>query len=335
METQKIGLLGAGAWGTALAVLMADNGHEVTMWAFEVDTVKAINERHVNEIFLPGVLLPSNLKASGNLEEVIKGHQFIIVSPPSHVTRIIAKQMRPFIRKDHCIIIASKGVEQHSLTLMSEIYREELEDIPEITVLSGPTFAKDVSVGLPTAAVIACQNEELIPQLQQLLKAAHFRVYPSKDLIGVQVGGTVKNVIAVATGICDGMELGLSARSALICRGMAEMIRLGVTLGGKVETFSGMSGLGDLVLTATGTLSRNYSLGFALGQGQKLKDYQATRQSVAEGVKNAVSLKEFSEKYNIEMPISSAVYDILYQDVTCEEALVRLLERELPNQELY
>ncbi|MBF0236641.1 MAG: NAD(P)-dependent glycerol-3-phosphate dehydrogenase [SAR324 cluster bacterium] len=333
MDIEKIGVIGGGAWGTALASLMANKGYDVTLWAYEKETVDAINQKHENTVFLPGIPLPESLKASNDMAHVVKNHQFLISSPPSHVARTIARQLRPHIRKDHVIIIVSKGVELSTLSLMSDVYAQELENIPTVSVLSGPTFAEDVARGMPTGAVLACKNEEIAKSLQQILKVPHFRVYLSDDLAGVQIGGTVKNVIAIATGISDGMGLGLSARSAMICRGLAEMNRLGLVLGGKLETFAGMSGLGDLVLTATGTLSRNYSLGHALGSGQSLEEYMSKKRSVAEGVVNAKSIKGLAEKYQVDMPISSAVYDILYEGLTPRHALQRLLERELPSRE--
>lgn len=335
MTPQKIGLIGAGAWGTAMGALMAQKGLDATMWAYEKETVESINKQHENKIFLPGIPLPENLTATNDLMRLVNDHDIIIAATPSHIARAIAQQIKPVIRESHRIIIASKGIEQHSLTLMSDVFEQELNSIPTITVLSGPTFAQELAQGLPTGAVLACQSNDIGKELQQILRAPNFRVYLSEDIVGVQIGGTVKNVIAIATGISDGMGLGLNARSALICRGLAEMKRLGVLLGAQIETFAGMSGIGDLVLTATGNLSRNYSLGVSLGKGKTLAQYMETRQSVAEGVKNAVSIRELTEKFNVDMPICSAVYDILHNNLTPKDALLRLLGRNLPEREFY
>ena len=332
-ERINVGVIGAGAWGTALATLVAKKVDLVEIWAYEEETVQQINQQQINLSFLPQIRLPANLSATHNMQQVIENHLILIMAFPSHVTRSTLRTIRPFLTKEHTLVIASKGIENDTLALMSEVYQQELDPLPTVSILSGPTFAQEVARGLPTGAVLACSDRNTQQELQEIFHTKEFRVYPSSDLIGVQIGGTMKNVIAIASGIADGMELGLNARSAMICRGLAEMTRLGVYLGGQAETFRGMSGLGDLVLTATGHLSRNYSLGIALGKGQTLAEYQKDKHSVAEGIKSTKSVYQLSEKYQIDLPISRAVYQVLYDGFDVKEALDQLLNRELPPQE--
>ncbi len=329
-QNQSLGIVGAGAWGTAMATIQALKGHTVTLWGYEKETVDAINQHRRNEVFLPEIKLPDNLSATQNLSKLVQNHSLLIMAIPSHVTRSIIEQVVPEVSAQHRLVVLTKGIEQHSLCLMSEIYQETFGPGPVIAVLSGPNFALEVGQAMPTAATLACENETVGRELQQILSTSTFRIYYTSDMIGVQIGSTIKNVIAIAAGICDGMKLGLNARAALICRGLAEMKRMGTQLGGKVETFLGLSGVGDLILTATGDLSRNYTLGIALGKGTSLNEYLSQKNSIAEGVKNAVSLHELAEKHGLEMPICEAVYDILYSDLACQDAVSRLLGRDLP-----
>ena len=333
-ENLQIGVIGAGAWGTALARLLVNNGNSVQLWCHEAETRQDILTNHLNSSFLPDIQLPETLGASTELSEVVRNSKILVASVPSHFTREIAKKMRPEITQEHIVVILSKGIEQHSLALMSEIYAEELNNLPKLAVLSGPTFAREVALDLPSAAVLACADEETGSLLQKSFHSARFRLYRSTDLIGVQLAGAIKNVIAIASGIADGMKLGLNARAALICRGIAEMSRLGAVMGGSAETFMGMSGVGDLVLTATGTLSRNHTLGEKLGQGFSLEKCLPPGGAVAEGVRNAVSIHELAERHKIEMPICKAVYQVLHEGISCAQALKQLLERERPDEEM-
>ena len=333
-ENLQIGVIGAGAWGTALARLLVNNGNSVQLWCHEAETRKDILTNHLNSSFLPEIRLPETLNASTDLSEVVRNSKILVASVPSHFTREIAKKMRSEITDEHIVVILSKGIEQHSLALMSEIYANELDNLPKLAVLSGPTFAREVALDLPSAAVLACADEETGSLLQKSFHSARFRLYRSTDLIGVQLAGAIKNVIAIASGIADGMKLGLNARAALICRGIAEMSRLGTVMGGAPETFMGMSGVGDLVLTATGTLSRNHTLGEKLGQGLSLEKCLPAGGAVAEGVRNSVSIHELAERHKIEMPICNAVYQVLHEGISCAQALKRLLERERPDEEM-
>ena len=274
------------------------------------------------------IKLPESLQATIDLIEIVKSCRILVSTVPSHVTREIAKIINPNITTNHFLVILSKGIEENSLALLSEIFMEELDTLPKIAVISGPTFAREVAMDLPSAALLACDDNNTKIILQKIFHSDRFRLYLSNDMIGAQIGGAIKNVVAIASGIADGMKLGLNARAALICRGVAEMSRLGVKMGGSPETFSGISGVGDLILTATGNLSRNYSLGYKLGQGVLLKECFDTDRIVVEGLRNAVSIKELATYYEIEMPICNAVFQILYKGISCIQALKNLLERD-------
>ena len=330
---QEIGIIGAGAWGTAMACLQIRNNCRVTLWAHEHETVTNINKYHHNSLFLPDIPLPPQLYATNDLSELAQRHLYLVLAVPSHVTQEIAKRLSTHINTQHRLLILTKGIESKSLMLMSEIYQRTITTNPTIAVLSGPNFAREIAEGMPAAAVLACEDSQIGKELQKLLSAPTFRIYLSSDLVGVQMGGSIKNILAIAAGICDGMGLGSNARAALICRGLAEMKRLGVLLGGKIETFLGLSGIGDLILTATDPLSRNYTLGLSLGKGMSFKEYLLGKAFVTEGVHNSISLYRLSVKHGIQMPICHAVYEILHKDLDCHEAFRQLLHRKLPDGE--
>jgi len=335
-DGKKIGIIGAGAWGTALAKLLAKKGNSVQIWCHENETAKNIIQNHVNTSFLPDIDLPESVRPNTDLLEVVCNSRILVIAVPSHVSRKIAKKILPGINAEHTLLILSKGIEEHSLAFMSEIFSEELGNLPKLAVLSGPTFAREVALDLPTAAVIACVDETVGRMLQKCFHSDRFHLYRSTDLVGVQLGGTIKNVISIACGISDGMEQGLNARAALICRGIAEMSRLGIALGGSAKTFLGMSGIGDLVLTATGNLSRNYNFGEKIGQGFSLGEcLPVTNSAVTEGIRNSVSIQKLGEIHKIDMPICKAVYQILHEGVSCFQALQNLLDRDLPDEEMY
>ena len=324
----ETGVIGAGAWGTAIAKLLSKYGQNVKIWCHSDETAKDILNNQINSYFLPDIHLPETIKPTTNLIDIVKNCNILVSALPSHVTRKFAKIMRPEITSKHIVVILSKGIEENSLALMSQIFEEELDNLPKIAVLSGPTFAEEVALDLPSAALLACNDEKTRMILQKIFHSKSFSLYFSKDIVGAQLGGAIKNIIAIACGIADGMKLGLNARAALICRGVAEMTRLGTKMGGSPETFSGMSGLGDLILTSTGNLSRNHSLGYKLGQGIKPKEFLHQGRSVVEGFKNAVTIKELSELHKIEMPICNAVFEILYRGTSCSQAFKNLLERD-------
>jgi glycerol-3-phosphate dehydrogenase (NAD(P)+) len=323
----KIAVIGAGSWGTTLACLLTEKGYDVSLWAYEKEIVDEINGSRVNSIYLSDVILPVNLKATNNIGDAVKQARYVLNVVPTQFTRSIFKEAEKYIPKDAVIISASKGIEQGTLLTVSAI----LKDITgqKIAVLSGPSFAKEVLKKLPTAVTLAAENADFSLQLQEIFNTHYFRVYTHTDVLGVELGGALKNVIAIASGISDGLGLGHNARAALITRGLAEIIRLGECMGADKRTFSGLSGLGDLVLTCTGHLSRNYSVGVSLGKGMKLKDILSSTKSVAEGVATALSAFELSLKYGVEMPVVKQVYEVIYKDENPAEAVKMLMNRAL------
>ncbi len=322
-----IAVIGAGSWGTTLACLLTEKGYDVSLWAYEKEIVDEINGSRVNSIYLSDVLLPVNLKATNNIGDAVKQARYVLNVVPTQFTRSIFKEAEKYISKDAVIISASKGIEQGTLLTVSAI----LKNITgrKIAVLSGPSFAKEVLKKLPTAVTLATENADFSLQLQEIFNTHYFRVYTHTDVLGVELGGALKNVIAIASGISDGLGLGHNARAALITRGLAEIIRLGERMGADKRTFSGLSGLGDLVLTCTGHLSRNYSVGVSLGNGMKLKDILSSTKSVAEGVATALSAFELSRKYGVEMPVVKQVYEVIYKDKNPAEAVTMLMNRAL------
>ncbi len=322
-----IAVIGAGSWGTTLACLLTEKGYDVSLWAYEKEIVDEINGSRVNSIYLSDVILPVNLKATNNIGDAVKQARYVLNVVPTQFTRSIFKEAEKYISKDAVIISASKGIEQGTLLTVSAI----LKDITgrKIAVLSGPSFAKEVLKKLPTAVTLATENADFSLQLQEIFNTHYFRVYTHTDVLGVELGGALKNVIAIASGISDGLGLGHNARAALITRGLAEIIRLGERMGADKRTFSGLSGLGDLVLTCTGHLSRNYSVGVSLGKGMKLKDILSSTKSVAEGVATALSAFELSRKYGVEMPVVKQVYEVIYKDKSPAEAVTMLMNRAL------
>ena len=330
----RIGIIGAGAWGTAIARFLCIKGCSVKLWCHQIETANDINTNHLNSHFLPNIQLPESLEATNELKEIVKDYRIIASSLPSQVTRKYAKLMNSEITEKHILVILSKGIEQNSLALISEIFEEELDNLPKIEVVSGPTFAQEVAMDLPSAALLACKDKKTRNFLQKMFHSKKLRIYLSEDIIGAQLGGAIKNVIAIASGIADGMQLGFNARATLICRGVAEMSKLGLKMGGAPETFSGISGVGDLILTATGKLSRNYSLGFKLGQGIPLKKCLNQNRKVVEGFSSAISINNLSKIHKIEMPICNAVFQVLYEGISCAQSLQWLLERNPPDEEI-
>ncbi len=324
----RCAVVGAGAWGTALADLLARNGHQVTLWAFEPDVVDAINEKHENARFLAGHRLAPTLTAVGNLRQAIDGAELVTLATPSQVLRSIVKSARPSFGTKAPIVVASKGLEPKTLSLMTEVAEEE---IPGATVvaLSGPSFAAEVVKCQPTAVVVASRNVSAAAFAQRAFSSPYFRAYTHSDVIGVELGGALKNVMAVATGIAEGLGLGFNARAALITRGLAEMTRLGVALGAEQSTFAGLAGLGDLVLTCTGSLSRNRAVGLELGKGRQLEEVLRETETVAEGVVTAQSARELAAREGVEMPIVDTVNRVLFEGQPARSAIVALMTREL------
>ncbi len=330
-SVKKIGVIGAGSWGTALANLLADKGYSVDLWAYEKEVVEDILAYGENKIFLPGVKLSQRISPLNDLEKVVMTNEMILTVVPSHNMRAIVLQMKEVISKDAVVITASKGIEDETYLTMFGIIRECIPELKEgnIAVLSGPSFAKEVAAKVPTAISVGAKNLDTAVLVQHVFATDYFRVYVNDDPIGLELGGAVKNVIAIAAGFVDGMGLGLNTRAALITRGLAEIRRLGMRMGANPHTFSGLSGVGDLILTCTGDLSRNYTVGKQLGQGMTIEQIQEKRLTVAEGVRNTKSVYHLARKLGIELPIINEVYHALYEKSTPANAILRLMTRPL------
>ena len=331
MNDTKIGVVGAGSWGTALANLLCLKGLKIDHWVYEREVREQIQSQRENKVFLPGITLSKNLNPSNDLEAVVSGKDLVLIVVPSHVMRETAHKIAGSVSKDMTIVSASKGIENKTHLTMSGVLRETLPNISKnnFAVLSGPSFAPEVARQVPTAVTVASKDQKVASFVQRIFATPYFRVYTNDDLIGVELGGAVKNVIAIAAGIIDGLGLGLNTRAALITRGLTEMRRLGVKLGANPRTFIGLAGVGDLILTCTGDLSRNHTVGKKIGRGMKLKEILAEMLMIAEGVKTAKSVYNLSRKQRTEMPISHEIYHILYDDFSPEESLHRLMTRDL------
>jgi len=328
----KIAVLGGGSWGTAIAALLASKGLDVIIWAREAEVAAEIESAHLNSFFLPQIPLPAALRATDSLSEAVKGRQVIVSVIPSHATRAVFSQLNQLdIPAESIFVSCSKGIEIESGQLMSDVLRDTLPGHPSdhFIFLSGPTFAKEVAAGLPTTAVVAGTNLEITKRIQSLFRTDRFLTYTHDDVIGVEVGGAVKNVIAVACGMSDGLGFGHNTRAALITRGLYEMIKIGKKLGANPLTFSGLTGVGDLVLTCTGELSRNRTVGFRVGQGESITTILQEMRMVAEGVKTAKAIHELAKRLGISAPISSEMYYILHEGKTPREAVNDLTRMEL------
>ena len=329
---ERIGIIGGGAWGTALALTARRAGRRVTLWAREAEVVAAINRDHVNPLFLPGIALDGEIQATADLAEAAAADMLLLVAPAQHL-RQLAGALAAHAAADLPVLICTKGIEEGSGALMGEVVAAALPASP-IAVLSGPTFAAEVARGLPTAVTLACAEKALGRRLIAALGTRSFRPYLSEDVVGAEIGGAVKNVLAIACGIVLGRKLGDNARAALITRGLAEMVRLALRKGGKAETLMGLSGLGDLVLTCTSLQSRNHSLGAALGEGRPLADILAERRSVAEGVTSAAATAGLAERLGVDMPIVAAVDAILHKGAAVDQAIEALLARPFKSEAL-
>jgi glycerol-3-phosphate dehydrogenase (NAD(P)+) len=330
----KVAVIGAGAWGTALAAHAARQGLAVTLWAHRPEVAERINRDRVNPDFLPGVKLPESLVAVSDLERALAEQKLVLMVVPSHVMREVAARLAPNLPRGALVVSASKGIEDETSATMVQILEEEFRPHAglELGALSGPSFAREVALGLPTAVTLAMRSRPLAQAVQALLSAPTFRIYTSLDLVGVELGGALKNVYAIATGICDGFSLGLNARAAMLPRALGEMSRMAVALGANPMTLTGLSGMGDLILTATGDLSRNRRVGLRLGRGEQLADILAGRRDVAEGIRNARSIHGMALRYQVEMPMAREVYRVLYEGKEPRQGLVELLNRPLKDE---
>ncbi|NVN98962.1 MAG: NAD(P)-dependent glycerol-3-phosphate dehydrogenase [Geobacteraceae bacterium] len=328
---KSIGVIGAGSWGTTLADLLAKKMHKVTLWAYENELVEEMQSKRENSIYLPGIRLCDNLNFTGSLEEAVSNKDLVLFVVPSQVLRRVLSEAALHIAADTIIASASKGIEVETLKLVSQIYEEILdaEQFRRFAVLSGPSFAREVAQEMPTAVVAAASDPHIAKGVQDIFNCRFFRVYTNSDVIGVELGGAVKNVIAIAAGITDGLGFGCNTRAALITRGLAEISRLGQALGARGETFAGLAGMGDLVLTCTGDLSRNRTVGIQLGQGRTLTEILSEMRMVAEGVKTTESTCLLAWKLGVDMPIAFKVNEILYNNRPARDAVIELMARDL------
>ena len=342
-DLSKIAVIGAGSWGTALAILLSQKFSNVQLWAHRKAHSDKIHKDRENHRYLPGIEIPKSLFVTNDLHSAVKDATMVVMVVPSHSYRDVFQRLIGFVRPGCRIVSAVKGIENDSLLTMTQVMNEVLskhiaqdrngEPVDygniEFGVLSGPSFAKEVAHGVPTAVTIGFNNIDIAKEIQHIFVTDFFRVYASTDVIGLEISAALKNIIAIATGVCDGLGYGLNTRAALITRGLAEMKRLGLALGAEEATFMGLSGVGDLLLTCTGSLSRNRTVGLKLGEGKKLAQIKDEMQMVAEGIKTTRSVFELAKKMDIDMPILEQVYKIIYEDKNCAEAVNDLLKREL------
>jgi len=335
MKTKKfplnIGIIGAGSWGTALALLLAYKEYKVTLWVYEKELHEHLLTHQENHIYLPGITLPDSIFPTQSFPEVAQKKDLVISAVPSHLVRKIVSKCVPFFDPQTTIVSVSKGIENNTLMTVSGIFRKILPPhlFSRTAYLSGPSFAREVALQHPTAVVVASEDQEIAKKVQEIFSTPFFRVYTSNDVVGVELGGALKNVIAIAAGCSDGLNFGDNTRAALITRGLAEITRLGVALGANPLTFAGLSGLGDLVLTCTGALSRNRKVGIQLGQGTSLATILKNSKMVAEGIKTAKSAYQLAKKHRVEMPITEQVYRIIYQNKDPRKAVADLMGRNL------
>lgn len=330
MQTiQRIGVIGAGAWGTALAKHLSEKGLRTVLWAYERDVVDSIASKHENQLFLPGVVLPPSLRVTNTLAEAVEECDGLLFVVPSHVARLVLQQIAPLLSRAIPIVSATKGVEEDTFKLMTQVIQDVLPPShhDRLMVLSGPSFAMEVSQGKPTALCLAGTDASLVESFQTAFMTSSLRIYADSDVVGVQLGGALKNVMALAAGVVDGLGLGYNTRAALITRGLAEMVRLGSAMGADPRTFYGLSGVGDLALTCTGPLSRNHTVGVRLGKGEKLETILGGMQAVAEGVRTSRAAAGLALRHRVEMPIVREVNAVLFDGKSCSKAVSDLMER--------
>lgn len=327
----RIAVIGAGSWGTALGNLLAERGNKVDLWVREEEVVRQIQKEKINRTFLPDVKLCDALNPVTSFEEAVLEKELLVLVIPSHVFREVVTGLKPYLHSEVCLLAATKGIENESLMLMSQVTQDVLgtKNMPAFGCLSGPSFASEVSKKLPAAVTVASTDITYAEKLQKLFNRDFFRVYVSNDLSGVQLGGAMKNVIAIAAGICDGLGFGHNARAALVTRGLAEITRLGVSMGCNAHTFAGLAGLGDLVLTCNSGLSRNRTVGYRMGKGESLKEIIKGMKMVAEGVKTTKSAYELGKRKKVAMPITDEMYSILFEEKKPKEAVRDLMMRDL------
>ena len=323
----KIGMIGAGSWGTALALLCDKNGHEVTIWSIMKDDVEMLRTKRQHETKLPGVILPEKIEITNDLKKAMTDKDVLVLAVPSAFTRSTARSMKAFLKPGQLIVNVAKGIEEHTMLTLSEIIEEELPEA-EVAVMSGPSHAEEVGIGLPTNIVVSAQKKAVAEYLQEIFMSPVFRVYTNPDILGVELGGSLKNVIALAAGAADGLGYGDNTKAALITRGIAEITRLGVAMGAKVETFNGLTGIGDLIVTCASRHSRNRKAGYLIGQGYTMDEAMKEVKMVVEGVYSAKAAMELAVKYEVEMPIVEQVNKVLFENKSAKEAVAELMLRD-------
>ncbi len=323
----KVSFVGGGSFGTALAVMLSNKGVGSEIWDRKEEVINDININKTNKKYLPGVVLPSGITGNTNLEEVVAGSEFLVLAVPSHVVRDICKQIKSFLKKETLIISIAKGIEESTDERLSQVIKEELPDNP-VVVLSGPSHAEEVALGIPTTVVVSSENMEYAEKVRDLFMSNNFRVYTNSDIIGIEIGGAVKNIIALAAGISDGIGFGDNTKAALMTRGMSEIVRIGTKLGGRLETFYGLTGMGDLIVTCTSMHSRNRRTGILIGQGLSMEEACAKVGMVVEGVKACRAFYEFKEKLNVSMPITDMLYKVLFEGKDARSTVSDLMLRD-------
>ncbi len=323
----NVGVLGAGSWGTALALLLQRNGHQVTVWSIAKEEVEMLDKEREHKSKLPGVKIPADMKFTNNMEEAIKGKDFLVLAVPSPFTRTTARNMKPFVAENQIIVDVAKGIEEDTLMTLSQQIKEEIPQA-EVAVLSGPSHAEEVGRGIPTTCVVGAKTRKTAEYLQEAFMNEEFRVYTSPDMLGMELGGSLKNVIALAAGIADGLGYGDNTKAALITRGIAEIARLGVAMGGKIESFTGLTGIGDLIVTCASVHSRNRKAGYLMGQGKTMQEAMDEVKMVVEGVYSTKAAVKLAKKYGVSIPIIEQVNAVLFEGKSAEEAVKELMLRD-------
>lgn len=323
----KVSFIGGGSFGTALAIMLANKGVESVIWDRFDDVVSEINNERTNKRYLPLVKLPDGIKASTNLSEVVVNSKYLVLAVPSHVIRSACKQIKPYLKSDTIIINIAKGIEEHTDIRLSQVIKEELPQNP-VVILSGPSHAEEVALGIPTTVVMASEQMEYAEMARDVFMCNVFRIYTNSDLIGIEIGGAVKNIIALAAGVSDGIGFGDNTKAALMTRGMSEIIKIGTKLGGRIETFYGLTGMGDLIVTCTSMHSRNRRTGIQIGQGKSMDEACANVGMVVEGVKACKAFYEFKEKLGVEMPITDMLYKVLFEGKDPRSTVADLMLRD-------
>lgn len=323
----NVGVLGAGSWGTALALLLHKNGHHVTVWSISKEEVEMLDKEREHKSKLPGVKIPDDMAFTNDLEESIQGKDFLVLAVPSPFTRATAHNMKPYVAEDQIIVDVAKGIEEATLMTLSQQIKEEIPQA-DVAVLSGPSHAEEVGRGLPTTCVVGAKTKKTAEYLQEAFMSDVFRVYTSPDMLGMELGGSLKNVIALAAGIADGLGYGDNTKAALITRGIAEISRLGVAMGGRIESFTGLTGIGDLIVTCASVHSRNRKAGYLMGQGKTMQEAMDEVQMVVEGVYSTKAAVKLAHKYNVSMPIIEQVNAVLFENKSAEEAVKDLMLRD-------